>query len=443
MIERSSSRWVSSSIKNPLSTWFPLTPIDIHMPLIHSPLVLAFSSPVPEGFVADLERAIQQVLCHYRDLAGRIRRNESGKLGIYLNDQDEDCGVLWIEASTQETLQGFSDQDLAKLHELTPMASQDPVNMGIPLLLQITRFGCGGIALGFGVNHRVVDCNALPEFLLDLAKLTRGERSIEELLSGQPIDRSCMMPRRPPRPSFDHSDYTTNIITMLSSDEAKSIVTRTIHFTRERLALLKSECNKGRSNQPFSTYVSLSAYLWKSITAAREVNVQSKTIILCPVNGRRGLALPAHFFGNAVFRRCACATVCDILAMPLGDLASLIAAGLESLSQEDYLRSVVDFLALKQQHEDQQRSSPQAEEIPRFSFDPNLIITSWARLPFYELDFGFGRPVLATPTEGPCEGYVRVVPSSNGDGGLAVVPTLRNAHMDKLVYSIFNDNKDG
>ncbi|CAN6235532.1 unnamed protein product [Urochloa humidicola] len=66
---------------------------------------------------------------------------------------------------------------------------------------------------------------------------------------------------------------------------------------------------------------------------------------------------------------------------------------------------------------------------------PNLGFSSWTRLPIYDADFGWGRPVFMGLIT--CEGLGFVLPSANGDGSLPIVISLQAERMAKFRKLLF------
>ncbi|KAI3671486.1 hypothetical protein L1987_87224 [Smallanthus sonchifolius] len=69
----------------------------------------------------------------------------------------------------------------------------------------------------------------------------------------------------------------------------------------------------------------------------------------------------------------------------------------------------------------------------------NLGITSWARLPIHDADFGWGRPVFMGPGGIAYEGLSFVLPSPVNDGSLSIAISLQAEHMklfSKFLYDI-------
>ncbi len=99
---------------------------------------------------------------------------------------------------------------------------------------------------------------------------------------------------------------------------------------------------------------------------------------------------------------------------------------------DEYLRSALDYLELQ----------PDLSKLVRGAShfgSPNLGITSWARMPVYDCDFGWGRPIFMGPAIIAFEGLAFILSSPNGDGSLTLSLGLRSDHMKtfaKMVTAI-------
>ncbi|OMO60848.1 Transferase [Corchorus capsularis] len=136
-----------------------------------------------DDHVERAKKALQKVLIPWYPAAGRFRINEgSGKLEIDCNNQ----GVVFVSAVADSKL-----EELGRLHEyktcyenlvpvLFPEASDVSEN---PIaVIQITRFACGGIAIGFGGSHALFDGIGAFNFLSSWAHISSGKDEYSETM---------------------------------------------------------------------------------------------------------------------------------------------------------------------------------------------------------------------------------------------------------------------
>ncbi|KAM3327218.1 protein ECERIFERUM 26 isoform X3 [Capsicum chacoense] len=103
---------------------------------------------------------------------GRFRRAESGRPYIKCND----CGARFIEAQCDKTLEEWLEMKDAPLEKL--LASNQVLGPELafspPILIQHTKFKCGGISLGLSWAHVLGDVFTATEFWNLLGKVYGG-----------------------------------------------------------------------------------------------------------------------------------------------------------------------------------------------------------------------------------------------------------------------------
>ncbi|CAB4315299.1 unnamed protein product [Prunus armeniaca] len=103
---------------------------------------------------------------------------------------------------------------------------------------------------------------------------------------------------------------------------------------------------------------------------------------------------------------------------------------------DDYLISALDYLELHR---------PCASPLvmgPLSIRCPNLRINSWIRLPIYDADFGWGRPIFMG-TAALFDGMCLLLPSASNGGNLSLMISLPSEHMksfSNLLYDIQGHN---
>ncbi|KAJ8617315.1 hypothetical protein MRB53_013501 [Persea americana] len=68
----------------------------------------------------------------------------------------------------------------------------------------------------------------------------------------------------------------------------------------------------------------------------------------------------------------------------------------------------------------------------RFYGSPNLVLTSWLGMSFYDADFGWGPPMYMGPAALGFEGKGFILPTKEDDGGMIVALRLHSKHMENL-----------
>ncbi|KAI7731861.1 hypothetical protein M8C21_032225, partial [Ambrosia artemisiifolia] len=350
-----------------------------------------------------MKDALSRVLVAFYPMAGRFKQGEDGRLVIVCRGQ----GVLFLEAESD----GFKPT-LESL-KLTPVVDYSQGIESFPLLLlQVTYFRCGG---GYGFEHRVSDGKAFFHFMNTWSDMARGL----DITLPPFIDRTLLRAQDPPRPRFEHMEYKPDPTPLkVSLDETKTTFSM-FKLTRNQLDALKAKSKEDGSTISFSSFAILSAHVWKCVCKARGLPLDVETRVDFAVDGRTRLQppLPAGYFGNAIFRGAAIARSSDIQLKPTSYVASKIHYALARMNN-NYLKSAIDYL-------EQQRC-----ERPDVSYKyKNLRIVSWARLPIYDADFGWGRPIfmgrIGIPTTGKCY----ILQSPTNDGSLSIIIGLEVEQM--------------
>lgn len=404
-------------------TLIPLSSSDLVVARVHVEVLYAYQAPAPP--TALLESGLAKVLNEYREWAGRLTKDDNGKPAIELND----AGVVLIEAQADGLL-----EDMAPFNPSHQLLELIPVNRGVPelLLIQLTRFTCGGMTLGVARHHQVADGEAASDFMDAWALTVQGWS-----IAFSPLhDRSALMARNPPQPCFDHIEYKKP--TPKADEVPKEypeLAIKKLHFSAELLKRIKAEAVKGAAEgQTYTTFECLLGHLWKCITRARGLeNEEGETRSLIAVNARRRLnpPLPKDYFGNVICHACPHTLIKDLMVQPLSFAAGLVHDAIKKVNN-DYVRSALDFIEL------QQKNPVQIARTNRTVLTPNLSVTSWVNLPLYKLDFGFGTPVFAGNPFIPFEGLVILAPSHKKDGSIDVVLGLFAPDMSKLENICFN-----
>ncbi|XP_019181696.1 PREDICTED: agmatine coumaroyltransferase-2-like [Ipomoea nil] len=373
----------------------------------HIGIIYAYRPPTPSN--STIELGLKKALAVYREWAGRLGKDEKGNSVILLNDK----GVKFVEAS--------GDTTLDKVMPFKPSASLlnlHPSLMGVAELIQVqlTRFKCGSLVVGFTSQHLVADGHSTSNFLVAWGKACR-----EVMIQPLPLcDRTIFSPRNPPRIEYDHvgAEYMHKQIKKDDATILDDIMVHKVHFTLEFLAKLKAKASAMNGDaKPYSTFESLAAHLWRTITKARNLGGFETTHIRIAVDGRARLnpKVPSEYFGNLVLWAFPTTKVKDLLREPLPYAAKLIHDAVSKVNN-NYFRSFIDFANSKVIVEED--GLVPTADVDKLILCPNLEVDSLLRFPFYDLDFGTGCPYIFMPTFLPVEGLMFFLPSFIGDGSI-------------------------
>ncbi|KAJ6422844.1 hypothetical protein OIU84_027759 [Salix udensis] len=374
-----------------------LSNLDLLHPRYYLPTVYLYR---PNGssdfFEAEvLKEALRKVLVPFYPVAGRLARDENGRIEINCNGE----GVMLVVADTDSTTEELGEfMPSMKLRQLIPTVDTnlEDISRNPLLLLQVTSFKCGGVCLGVGWHHTLADGTGALHFINSWATLARGlPITIPPLL-----DRTILRGRVAPKSIFHHVEYDPppTMNTDLTKNPKPQSLTN-LKITLEQINSLKAK--------------------------ASDVGAAKPT-----VDGRSRLNPPlqSSYFGNVIFTSSPVALSCDLLSESFRCTVERIHREIKKMDDE-YLRSALDYL----------EEVGDINSIPRGSITcacPNLNIVSWMRLPIYKADFGWGAPLLMRPAtlfEG--KGYIHPNPANDGSFSLAIC--LEADHMEsfqKLFY---------
>ncbi|KAM1038565.1 hypothetical protein ACFX13_033963 [Malus domestica] len=232
--------------------------------------------------------------------------------------------------------------------------------------------------------------------------MARG--NLDDLTNIPPyIDRTLLRAQDLPQPNVEYQPFATLKKPLCSTKDGgvESTTVSMFRLTRDQLNILKAKSKEDGNMINYSTYEILASHVWKCASKARELPVPTYMLLLRDVPD------------------------CN----PHSHLVSLVMW----LSQVPlFPRSAIDFLELQP---DLSALVVGADSLR----SPNLGITSWVRLPSYDADFGWGRPIFVGPCGIPFEGKAFVLGSATNDGSLSVAIRLQSEHMksfSKLFYDI-------
>ncbi|KAL7099562.1 hypothetical protein ACP275_09G092000 [Erythranthe tilingii] len=375
--------------------------LDLVMPNFHVPIIYFYRRPTAAA-AADFfdAAALARVMVPFYPVAGRLKKDVNGRFEIDCNAE----GALFVEAESDGRLDDFGEYfaPTSELRRLVPAVDYSLDISAYPCTFDVTHFKCGGVSLGIGIQHHVVDGLSGIHFMNTWSDVARGHAAPALPPS---IDRNILRARNPPRPEFEHIEYH-----------------------HPRLPLLPTKTG-APPPWPFRW--------WRCATTARRLAPGQETKVYIATDGRSRLlpSPPRGYFGNVVFTAAPVAASGDIRAQPVGYAAGKIRNALARMDDE-YMRSALDYL----EPQDDVKALVRG---PHTFKCPNMGITSWVRMPAYVADFGWGGPVYVGPGMVAYEGLCYLLPpprSANKDGGgLLVVIALQEEHMEvfeELIYDI-------
>ncbi|XP_057787824.1 shikimate O-hydroxycinnamoyltransferase-like [Salvia miltiorrhiza] len=373
---------------------------------------------------AVLKAALARTLSEFYPMAGRLKKDEKGRIEINCNGE----GAAFIEAEADGEIDDLGDFAPTPDICLTPKVDYAQGISSFPLfLVQVTRFKCGGVCLGLAMDHQVKDGLSALHIITTWCDIARGL----DIRLPPYMDRRVLAARDPPQPKFDHVEFHPP--PPLKNPQTHSNVSETrfsvLKLTREQLNIIKASCQEDNGKgAAYTSFEALTGHVWRCICKARGLPKDQESKLTVIVDGRSRLRppLPAGYFGNAVFKATHIALSGEVESKPLNKIREALGR-----MDDEYLRSAIDYLEVKGGVHPNSRGTGLYKS-------PNLGITSWARLPFYDTDFGWGRPFYVGLGALPAEGHLIVLPTPPNDASLRLAIVLPAQQM-KLFQDIFYD----
>lgn len=367
-------------------------------------------------------------------------------LGLVVKELQDDVTVpTWDELREAGFPFRMLDEDV-----VAPCKTMVEPDTDRPVLLVQANFVEGGLLLTFNAQHGSMDMAGQGRVITLFAKACRGEEfTKDEIETGnmQRIDRIPLTDEETPDAS-DLPESQLEDVTQGVGNNAKprdvqpsaasdSLVWAYLDLPAASLSSLKKLASQTLTAEV--TFVStddvLSAFIWQSITRARQPRLHSPrsttTILSRNVDVRRHFDLPPTYPGLMTTATSHTCSVDDLVNQKsLGAVASGLRAALDPGSLRH--NAVVQATAIARNKDAAAQRSIAALSNP--SFDVRL--SSWAKEKLYDLDFG---PCLGQPeavrrprfVNGAREGLVYFLPKGR-DGSIVVGICLRGKDMERL-----------
>lgn len=435
--------FIKPSSATPIAkAWLLLCHLDFLWMAYYTPLLCTFTVDQVRQFgtasavVQHLKDSLAETLVLFYPLAGRVVALD-GPRRIHCND----AGAVFTEASVDLDVEDLRTEDFQPVPLLSGLAAAGlekypvlpEIATGIPaLIIQVTHFKCGGIALAANWSHAVADGRSGFHFMKSWSEIARGLP-----VSLLPDHRRELVKPRDPLVPVDIADgvafspgariaasQQSNLSSVTTPPEAKpnsnakrkpkQITTQIVEFSKDEITHLRNP------NPNLTRADCLSTHLWRTIVRARKLSSDARVRLWVIMEGRKKCSLPDGYFGNVTGMTPTITTVNELLNEPIGTTANLIHDAITSVSGE-WFQGMVDCFASVKEGESLFVPKP-------LGLGTECGVSYLVRFPFYELDFGFGLPGLSTRnTMGAWDGLVFIVPSSRGEGHMVAMANLEPA----------------
>ncbi|KAL3533030.1 hypothetical protein ACH5RR_006551 [Cinchona calisaya] len=225
-----------------------LSDCDQIKPLTHAPTIYFYrptTHKLLEEVVQILKDSLSKALVQFYPLAGRLNWTEGGRVELHCNSM----GALLLEAQSELKIDDFGDfRPTPEIQALIPSVdyTTTPIHEVPLFLLQVTIFSCGGISLGLGMSHILIDGQSAVHFVTEWAKIARGENSGDHPF----LDRTILQPKAEdhPPPTLKYTDFFRLPLLIGQTDNLeerkKETTTIMLKVSKQQIDAIKNKANQ-------------------------------------------------------------------------------------------------------------------------------------------------------------------------------------------------------
>ncbi|MED6215908.1 hypothetical protein PIB30_002596 [Stylosanthes scabra] len=365
--------------------------LDQFFPISHTPIIFFYASSNPFDFptrLKSLKQSLSEIITKLYPFGGRIKDDFS----IDCNDEGANFVVAKVNCNIAKFL---SNPDLNSLDKFLPVSFFHEISIGDHVTnIQVNVFVCGGIAIGFCISHKILDGGTLGIFLKMWTERIGSDRNLKPLTEPNFTTKSLF-----PTSTLRLRDLSMLRLRDLSMEswgsysEEGNWVTKRFLFTSSAIDTLKAQVLANSSSDPSKNHAShvqiVSAFLWKCFMTASKVQfgIQSPSMITHVVNLRPIIKKFLHqenSIGNFLW-----ITPIEHLSGHELNLNELVTKLRDSIQQVDK-----DFVARLQSEEEGISIMEGALTRNMGEALETLGFTSWCKSGFYDVDFGWGKPIF-------------------------------------------------
>ncbi|XP_074289254.1 stemmadenine O-acetyltransferase-like [Silene latifolia] len=408
-----------------IETIKPLTPTPSHLktytlslvdqihPPYYSTMLLFYPNTIetrPGGIdIVGLKSSLSETLSKFYLFAGRCNDDFT----VSCNDQ----GIPFIETRVDCRLYDFltSSNKLDNMNKLTPpqeFMTDKPMSERVPLVFQVNVFSCGGVVIGcFKFHKLLLDGTSLVGFLKHWAAVTASEHD--------PVvapDFDAVLSAFPPCRTLDWQPFDFNCPeyqAMIQQCKSVRVVAKSFVFTKQALSELKAKAASKEVPKPTRTEA-LAGFIWEHCLAAAHATGAmpmgpDPSVMSILVNMRPRLNPP---LANA----------------SMGNLITTATArAKKGMGQMELVREIHTAITNVSERIDSYKEGQNIEglvgdigPINWYNKAGMYVVSSWCQFGMDEIDFGFGKPKWASPSNGveslTSRNDIYFVVDSSGDG---------------------------
>ncbi|PON64754.1 Transferase [Parasponia andersonii] len=385
---------------------FKLSFLDQIAPPVYTSLVLFYPTKHNTddiNTISDhLKKSLSEGLSRFPQLAGRIDSNDTTAI------ECTDEGAPYVEAKFNGALSTFLDHpNEEELDQFIPTTFESGEAATGPLLLvQATFFDCGGLAIGICISHKFADAATLSIFLKSWARgggLEERRTIFATRVTGPPNGPGFPLP----------GGRSTGVKVKIEP------VSKRYVFDKSKIAALKAKAASDGVKQPTRVEV-VTALVWKcAINAARsnsKLNNHNVLFQLLDIRQSVEPPFPENTTGNLVGS--------SLVQVDYNELQKIGPQGLVAklrIETEEFRENEAKRLGGDDADEVVSEWSKEVEDLIGGDDDTNYsVCDSWCDYGFYEVDFGWGKPIWASRPSGSQEINIFALMDTRESGGVEV-----------------------
>ena len=231
---------------------YQLSFLDQIKPSYFMPMILFYSQEAQTNILTKeqrsdtIKKSLSEALTHFYPLAGRVK----SKINVDCNDE----GAYYVEAEAKCQLSDIlPNPNPHDMNEFLPLELCD--TNGLSLMVQVTFFDCGGMALGVGLHHEVADALSFIMFLNSWSALARGQTDFKT-----PIFGSFKL--------FPPQDMSTFPRDFRNVEDKKNVSKRFVFDASKIETLVNKYSDDDGSVRRPTRFEAISAFIWNRFVVA-------------------------------------------------------------------------------------------------------------------------------------------------------------------------------
>ncbi|XVF49689.1 hypothetical protein PTKIN_Ptkin04bG0033300 [Pterospermum kingtungense] len=347
-------------------------------PPVYIPTVLFYSptteiSPTKKSGL--LKHSLSKTLTHFYPFAGRVK-------DCYTIDCNDD-GATYIEAQVDsdmsEVLKEPGMDMLLQLLPCDPLEKLPEPSAQVILAVQVNYFACGGMAIGVCVRHVVADASAAASFAKTWAAVATG---IDTELDCVVYDCTHLFPPQNLSGLWKSIEKTKHVLLLAE------VVTKRFVFDGSKISALRNEIGSGPCLYRPTRVEAVSSLIWNALITGDDTEngevVPMHVATAVNLRKRMNPPLPQLCMGNIYHTAMANSVMAK--TPNRNSLAEKLHEAILKIND----KHIRQFYGSGAHLNVMKNMAAELGKNPRagvFNF------SSWCRFPFYETDFGWGKPI--------------------------------------------------